>query len=1035
MSMDLRIGIIADDKGAQQEFEKLSQSVDYSAKSVSTLRNELKKYNVSIVQGQNSLGRLVEGSKEYELALSSIKTGTSGFTDTVNKYLNAIDRQVLSFGSNAESLKAYKKEVASLEKELQNLISGGIGGGSWSGELQNLNALTTRLTSSQKKLNDAIKEQNRAKAVAQKEKSLTNFKGSLKTANSQNIDYLKAQVLGQTGSIAQMEYDALSSELSKIIAVEGVTSTKTIELANKMKTLEKTMKEASRTPLNERMSNLVKSFVSAQVVVWGIRKVFTSVINLIKESAQVASEAEETYNLFITTFENVSSAAIKTASTLASSFGMATSTAQKALGTFGDLVIGYGATDKEALAFGETAAKTALDIISYKNITGDMEQTFQSIASGLAGNVENFRKLGYVITQAEVKTKLQKKGLDRLTGSSLQYAQVQARLELLQEKAYKSQGDMIKTLDSTENITRRLNEATKEYKENLGKDVNKIFSPIKKWWLEILEATNKAAKAKENFLKTGDGGNVYDIRTNEDYSTILKNLTHNYRNNLGGIRFDDDKLFKYLSDIMLIFNATPEQMKEVMKDANIGDKKIDKVIDLLEDIYKTNEERKALEKKREELKSDKQSYAQSLMTTYDNLYSIMGASDKTYSTFMSSVNSLVNNETATISDMRKKAGAYFEALFRNNKDNEIHPYNFLSGEQSTWGLFFSDMKEEALTELQTALKDSFSDLNNFFITTSENGTLSDEQKELLDYIREVYKESIQEKENIQTTNKVLSVFDELANIFNGKLFSSLLNLITQTEAFSQLASIVSDSILPVLNAFLEPLLPMLELLGDLIQSTFLPVFEALYPVFKALAIVITWIIGMLNVLTGIIQDSVKWAVGWISKGFLDLVNGVIDILNKIPFVDISKVDTSWAEEWASTDIEGNANARYKKMQESIDKIQSYTMNIDKNTEKKDVDLSFLNSMKEKGLINASEYEALYRDAMGMSSLDRVETIKASEGNLIDYRTNARTTTISNGDIQIIINGADTDKESLAKEVIRQMKETFRNGNSSYSMVY
>lgn len=1039
MSMDLRIGIIADDKGAQQEFEKLSQSVDYSAKSVSTLRNELKKYNVVLAQGQNYLGHLAVGSKEYNDALTSMKLGTLEFTGVVNKYLNALDRQTLSYGTNAESLKAYKKEVSSLQKEVQALIAGGVGGGSWSGELQNLNALTERLATSQKKLNDAIKEQNRIKAEEQKKQSLATFNGSVKTANSQNIDYLKAQVLGQTGATAQMEYNALSNELSKTIAIEGVASENTINLANKMKKLEKAMKEASRTPLNERMANLVKSFVSAQVVVWGIRKVFTSVINLIKESAKAASEAEETFNLFITTFENVSSSAVKTANTLASSFGMASSTAQKALGTFGDLVIGYGATDKEALQFGESAAKTALDIISYKNISGDMEQTFQSIASGLAGNVENFRKLGYVITQAEVKTKLQKKGLDRLTGSSLQYAQVQARLEILQEKAYKSQGDMIKTLDSTENITRRLSEATKQYKENLGKNINKIFSPIKKWWLEILEATNKATIAKENYLKTGDGGGIFNPQENSvDYDALKGAIRNESRNHQAG-----DDIYEYLKKTMLTYNASVETMVSSLKEIfptkiskafnplfEKGEVKQD-LIDVLTKAYNENQEKQEKIKLDEETKNAIQEATSKAVSLFDSLSSVSGLnvygiSENTFKN-AASVQEVENKTRAILKDIVDNLSTSYDADFLST---ETARKTQLSGRKF---LTLDEGKESNKNRI-TALESIFDTLYNNFLLQGRKFT--EEQEKQLQSVLDMIDKAEKKQKILDSLEKVFSGLDELSSLFNfSDLLSFLLNLVTQTEAFTKLASIVTDSILPVLNAFLEPLLPLLELLGDLIQTVFLPVFEALYPALKLVAITLTWVIGMLDILVGVIRDSVKWAIGWISKGFLDFVNNIIDALNNLPWIKMDKVDTSWANEWANTDIKGNAIARYKKMQDSIDKIQSYTMSIDKNTEKKDVDLSFLQDMKSRGLIDEAEFESLYREKVGMPSLDRVDYIKGESGYIADYRTTGSNVKISYGDTQIVINGYNKNPEELAKEITKIQIERHRNGNLSYASSY
>ena len=240
--------------------------------------------------------------------------------------------------------------------------------------------------------------------------------------------------LGDKVGLLQAKYRQLEAELKKSIKTTGVSSEKTKRLATEMKNLSKEIQKANYTPFNVRIKNLLSSFVSAQAILWGVRTAFRLVTNTISDSMKAASAAEETWNLFVTTFNDVETTAINASNAIASSMGLATSTAQKALGVFGDLALGYGQTDAAALEFAETLTKASLDLISYKNLTGSYDEIFSSIASGIAGNVENFRKYGVVITQAEVKTRLQQKGLDKLTGSSLQFAQMQERMNIFIEK-------------------------------------------------------------------------------------------------------------------------------------------------------------------------------------------------------------------------------------------------------------------------------------------------------------------------------------------------------------------------------------------------------------------------------------------------------------------------------------------------------------------------------------------------------------------------------------------------------------------------
>lgn len=427
-----------------QGIEKQIQYYQLLGNSQAVARKQLEQYDLTLKQSIELFG---VNSKQTQEALANY-----------NAQKTAIDE-------NAKSLQAYNNF---LEAYRQSKFD----------EIKN------RETEAQRAFNEQIREQMAIITGNQ----LEQYKIQYEKLEKQ----LKANVSAQLK--LQKANKADSAEMKKM-------QSEAKQLASEMNKVETAMNKASKTQFSVRISNLLKSFVSAQAILWGVRKAFTFVTSTIKEAGEAASKAEETFNLFITVFDHVQSKAVDTASEIANAFGSANSTIQDGLGTFGDLIIGLGGTERQALKFAETATKLTMDITSFKNISGDLNTIFQKTASGLAGNLENFRKMGYIITQNEVNARLAKKGMDNLTGSALQLAQMQERLAILTEKATKAQGDMVRTLDSTENITRRLSEAWKEYKENLGSDVNKLFNPIKKWWLSILETQNEVNAVTKELAK------------------------------------------------------------------------------------------------------------------------------------------------------------------------------------------------------------------------------------------------------------------------------------------------------------------------------------------------------------------------------------------------------------------------------------------------------------------------------------------------------------------------------------------------------
>ena len=232
---------------------------------------------------------------------------------------------------------------------------------------------------------------------------------------------------------------------------------------------------------------------------WVLRSAFNSVVRGLQEAASAAADAEETMNLFNVVFEEVSENADSMASKMSASFGVAKSSIMQGLSTLGDFAEGLGMTSREALNFSTTLSDRMMDVISFKNVAGDTTDILKNLASGLAGNTENFRTWGVVIKESSVKLWLAQNNMDKLTGTALELAKVQARAALFMEQTTNAAGDMARTFDSTVNVTRRLKEAQKQLSEDIGVGVNELATPIKKGLLDLVEKWNWATEAKKAY--------------------------------------------------------------------------------------------------------------------------------------------------------------------------------------------------------------------------------------------------------------------------------------------------------------------------------------------------------------------------------------------------------------------------------------------------------------------------------------------------------------------------------------------------------
>ena len=168
----------------------------------------------------------------------------------------------------------------------------------------------------------------------------------------------------------------------------------------------------------------------------------------------------------------------------------------------------------------------------------------------------------------------------------------------------------------------------------------------------------------------------------------------------------------------------------------------------------------------------------------------------------------------------------------------------------------------------------------------------------------------------------------------GSLLGILVDIVAQTEVVTRLGSILTDSILPVLNAFLEPLLPVIDMVSQSISLLVESVLVPFYPILQGLSSILVVVFGLLNAGINYFVDGVKMLAGKVVEGIQSMINGIIDLINNIPFVDIGHVRFK-ASEWADIDPDKNLEKNLQVMEEQLNRIAGYTMETAENTESDD----------------------------------------------------------------------------------------------------
>ena len=189
---------------------------------------------------------------------------------------------------------------------------------------------------------------------------------------------------------------------------------------------------------------------------------------------KMASDFEETDAKFNTVFSSMQEQANATAKTFKESFGLSSLAAKDLLSNTGDLLVGFGFAESEALNLSKQVNELAVDLASFTNFSGGAEGASQALTKALLGERESIKSLGIAITETDLKEFAADQGLvfkelDRVAKATLTY-------ELAAKQSSKAIGDFSRTQDSFANQMRQLKGDVSDVAVEFGK----ILLPIAK---------------------------------------------------------------------------------------------------------------------------------------------------------------------------------------------------------------------------------------------------------------------------------------------------------------------------------------------------------------------------------------------------------------------------------------------------------------------------------------------------------------------------------------------------------------------------
>tara|TARA_R100001163_G_scaffold15730_1_gene14186 strand:+ start:2803 stop:4767 length:1965 start_codon:yes stop_codon:yes gene_type:complete len=199
-------------------------------------------------------------------------------------------------------------------------------------------------------------------------------------------------------------------------------------------------------------------------------------------AVKMASDYDEALNKVKVSFGDASVFVEKFAKTTLDSFGIAEGSALDMAALFGDMGTSIGLSENEAAKMSTTLVGLVGDLASFKNIRHDIAQT--ALASVFTGETESLKKLGVIMTQANLQQFALEQGITKSIKAMTEAEKVQLRFLFVLARTANAQGDYANTSQGVANSIRDLQQRFQE----LGQQIGEIITPF---------ATKLIAKLKE----------------------------------------------------------------------------------------------------------------------------------------------------------------------------------------------------------------------------------------------------------------------------------------------------------------------------------------------------------------------------------------------------------------------------------------------------------------------------------------------------------------------------------------------------------
>lgn len=237
-----------------------------------------------------------------------------------------------------------------------------------------------------------------------------------------------------------------------------------------------TMRTANKVTSSSRAGGLWGFLNSAHGKYLALAGAVSVVGNTLGGFIEKSAEYSENLNLFTVAMGKYAEEAYDYAEAVQAALGIDMSEWMRNQGIFMQIATGFGVIEDKAYTMSQGLTQIAYDIASFYNIS--TEEAMQKVQSGISGELEPLRRLGYALDAATLQQVAYDNGIKQNINTMTQAQKSQLRYVAIMEQSTNAMGDMARTIMSPANALRVVNMQLTQLERAMGNAILPLLMEI-----------------------------------------------------------------------------------------------------------------------------------------------------------------------------------------------------------------------------------------------------------------------------------------------------------------------------------------------------------------------------------------------------------------------------------------------------------------------------------------------------------------------------------------------------------------------------